>query len=64
MHSHFEINVSKHGKHFFATHDRSILSIEDAKNAFTECELRFPEAEGFKITCTEYTVIGREIKFN
>lgn len=49
----FEINVARNGKHFFATHERSLRTLSDAENVYEELCKRFPEDEGFLVTVSE-----------
>lgn len=46
----YEINVSKNGKHYFATHERSLPYTKEAEEAFKDLKTRFPEEEGFNVT--------------
>jgi len=46
----YEINVAKDGKHYFATHERSLTGTKEAENALKDFQKRFPEEEGFSIT--------------
>ena len=64
----YEINVAKldekTGKyeHFFATDERSIrnmFKLEEVVNVFKE---KFPEEEGYKLTCTHWETVGEEIE--
>ena len=48
----YEINVAKNGKHYFATHERSLTETKEAENALKDFKNRFPEAEGFLVTIT------------
>ena len=48
----YEINVAKDGKHYFATHERSLWGTKEAENALKDFKNRFPEAEGFIVTIT------------
>ena len=50
----YEINVSKNGKHYFATHDRSLPYTKEAEEAFKDFKTRFPLEEGFEVTITYY----------
>lgn len=59
---HYEINVSKNGKHYFATHPRSLTYSDDAIQALKDFRARFPESEGFLCICTEYSSLGRNIE--
>jgi hypothetical protein len=61
---HFEINVSLDGKHFFATHDRSIQDIEKCKRVYSELADRFPKSEGFNITITKWESHGTIVRFD
>lgn len=47
----YEINVSRHGVHLFATHERSVRDSTKAKSLTKEIRYRFPESEGFQVTC-------------
>jgi hypothetical protein len=57
----YEINVSKHGKHYFATHERSLRDIEIAHQLAQEFKLHFPESLGFKVTMTRWNCTGTPI---
>lgn len=46
----YEINVAKDGKHYFATHERSLTGQSEAEAAFKDFQKRFPESEGFSLT--------------
>lgn len=54
----FEINVSKDGKHYFATHERSITTIAKAAEILARFKQAMPEEKGFKYTVTRYTTEG------
>lgn len=63
MESHFEINVSKDGKHLFATAPRSLPDcqprrMEELLAIFTE---KFPESEGYHIDVTDWKIVGHVI---
>lgn len=58
----YEFNISKNGKHVFATHERSCNDQHKALELWQMFEQRFPESEGYKVTCTEFLVRG--IRFN
>ena len=57
----YEINVSQHGQHFFATHERSIVSEHKLKEVYKVFKEKFPETEGYEISVTYWTKSGREI---
>lgn len=51
----FEINVAKNGKHYFATHERSLTGHSEAEAALKDFKNRFPESEGFDVTISYRT---------
>lgn len=60
---HYEINVSKDGKHIFATAERSLKDIESAHALAAEFkQLRFPASQGFAVTMTRWETIGTEVE--
>ncbi len=54
----YEINVSKDGKHYFATDERSITTIDRAAEILARLKTAMPEEEGFKYTVTRKETIG------
>lgn len=57
----YEINVAWNGRHFFATHERSIRNqweLQDILAVFME---KFPEAEGYEITVTKWEKTHQEM---
>lgn len=62
--SHYEINVSLNGRHFFATADRSCRDENDVKKVLPEIMKRFPESDGFAVTVTyhEHIGYGKDVK--
>lgn len=50
MQSHYEINVSKDGLHFFATAERSGVTREHVARVYAELVLRFPTREGYAVS--------------
>lgn len=55
----YEINVSFHGRHFFATAPRSLQESFITKQVLREITKRFPEEDGYKITVTRYETFGK-----
>lgn len=55
----YEINVSKNGKHLFATAKRSITNKWDLERVFPIIKRKFPEDEGYKISVTAQVEYGR-----
>lgn len=49
---HYEINVSQHGHHVFATHPRSLPTLGQAAKVYDMLTKAFPASEGFIITAT------------
>jgi len=58
----YEINVSKNGKHYFATHERSITTIKEAVEIRDRLKKALPEEEGFKFTITQCDTIMIQIE--
>lgn len=54
----YEINVAKNGRHFFATHRRSIQTTEACDEIVKIFKVKFPESEGYKITATSWIERG------
>lgn len=50
----YEINVSKGGKHYFATRKRSIDTIHQATEIRDRLRQVMTKEEGFEITITQY----------
>lgn len=46
----YEINVSFKGKHFFATHERSLTSPDAAKAVLMKLLEAFPAEEGYDVS--------------
>ncbi len=61
MQSHYKINVSKNGQHYFATAPHSLVDEKPAMAAFADFVKRFPESEGFKVDCTYWEGRGTHI---
>ena len=60
----YEINISKNGKHHFATAERSLTSLGEATKLFNELKEFYPDSQGFKISLTKWETKGKEIKIN
>ena len=54
----YEINVALHGKHFFATADRSIQSESKLKDVYKVLKEKFPESEGYQLDVKKWETIG------
>lgn len=54
----YEINVSLHGHHFFATNERSITSLFQAKKVLAELCSRFTNKDGYEVSLTKYETTG------
>ena len=54
----YEINVSKDGKHLFATAPRSGVALRHSLEALTEIRSRFPKHEGWEVTMTHWDCKG------
>lgn len=60
----FEINVSKDGLHYFATHERSITTLPKLEEVVKDFSEKFPETEGYSIIVTKQQVVGEGIPVN
>ncbi len=56
--SHYEFNVSKNGKHVFATADRSAITASEAVKLNELLTTKFPSSEGYDIEMTYWKVEG------
>lgn len=60
---HYEINVAKDGRHYFATHERSLRDEEHAKAVLKKFNEAFPKKEGYEITVHFVTTSSRQVNF-
>ena len=58
---HYEINVAHNGKHHFATAERSLTTLGEAKRAYDKLKVAFPESEGFALTVTKWQTVGESV---
>ena len=56
-----EINISKNGKHYFATAERSLNFKSEGIKMFKDLKKRFPESEGFKLSISDEPKISYDI---
>lgn len=62
MPSHYEINVSLNGIHYFATAPRSGQIDQNKLQALVDdFRARFPQEEGFEITVTHWSCGGTKV---
>jgi len=61
---HYEINISLNGKHFFATHERSLKTKAEYEKVCKVLEEKFPETEGYEISCTLWESKGSRLPSN
>lgn len=61
---HYELNVSLNGKHFFATAPHSIRDAWTAALLFTTFREKFPEVDGYQVTCTRWESVGTHLSFD
>lgn len=57
----YEINVSKDGKHLFATAERSITNNLKAEKVYNLFKEKFPESDGYKIDITYWEKVGKTV---
>lgn len=60
----YEINVSKNGRHLFATAERSITNFTQAEGMYILFKEKFPESEGYEISVTRWDKVGKPINMN
>lgn len=60
----YEINVSKDGKHLFATAERSVTTPNQAEKIYNLFKEKFPESEGYKIEVTRWEKVGKIINMD
>jgi hypothetical protein len=58
---HYEINVAQNGRHLFATAPRSCTSVRQTEELTKLFASKFPEAEGYEVTCTKWETVGTKI---
>ena len=46
----YEINVSLNGRHYFATAERSIINLDDAREMLLHFKELFPADAGYKLS--------------
>lgn len=64
MQNHYSFNVSKDGKHVFATAAHSCVDPHKAKTVARLLAEAFPEEKGFKVTCTYWSAHGESVTFD
>lgn len=57
----YEINVSKNGKHFFATSERSITTQWELKEVYSALSTAFKEEDGYKLDVTRWESAGHTV---
>ena len=60
----YEINVSLNGKHFFATHERSITNKWELQKVLKVFAEKFPSEEGYKISVYKKETWSNEISMD
>lgn len=58
---HFEINVVKSGKHFFATAERSLTTFEKAQEVYNDLRELYKGQPNVKIDVTMYQSAGTQM---
>lgn len=59
MQSHYEINVSRYGKHFFATHPRSLTDENTARKVLQVMRELFIKSDGYEVTISYWDCRGQ-----
>lgn len=55
----YEINVSKDGRHLFATAERSVTDNHKLQNVYKLFTEKFPEEEGYRVTVEKWEKVGK-----
>ena len=63
MVSYYKINVARDGVYLFATEQGQLSSRLRAQEVFEILKEKFPENEGYKVTCTHWQGYGKEVDF-
>lgn len=58
------INVALNGKHLFATAEHSARDASEAARLFTLFIEKFPEVDGYDVTCTRWETAGQQIPYS
>ena len=58
----YEINVTKDGKHFFATAPRSITTKEELKRVWKTLIAVYKQIDGYELSITKYETIGTPVE--
>ena len=58
----YEINISKNGRHVFATHERSIVDHHKLKEVYNVIKEKFPQTEGYMVNVTRYETRGEQFE--
>lgn len=57
----YEINVAFKGRHYFATHERSLLTYAEALSVYKHFRDLFPESRGYSLTLKELVNMSRSV---
>ena len=63
MVDYYRINVAKDGNYLFATEQAGITSEKKAKEVFKLLKEKFPEDEGYNVSCCYWQGRGSEVNF-
>lgn len=58
----YEVNVSKNGRHLFATAERSVIHRGDLLDLVSLFNRKFPVTEGYEITVSECAKTSRTLE--
>lgn len=61
---HYEFNISRHGIHLFATHERSCNTEEYAEKLYKLFCEKFTKEDSYTVTCSKQVSYGMEVKFD
>lgn len=61
--NHFEILVTKDGKFYFSTSERSATTAKEAMGIVEHFRKVFPVSEGYDVSCLRWETSGKTIRF-
>lgn len=57
----YEINVALHGKHYFATAERSIRDIDKCREVYLALKKAFPATDGYTLNISQCKHVSAEL---
>lgn len=61
---HYEINVALNGRHFFATHERSLTTQGQCQAVYDRLVVAFPASEGYEISVSRHANVMERVNMS